>query len=130
MTYRELIDAAKLVPPGDTRAANRWLLDLAAVLAAGELMPAQRSYLYRLRRVWRHRATGLDARWNVFGSVAGAKPSTPPVVKPAPTSPAPQPVVTKPAPTPAPVPVRPAAPKAETPAPAAKPLSGLLQKYQ
>jgi hypothetical protein len=127
MTYRELIDAAKLVPPGDTRAANRWLLDLAAVLAAGELMPAQRSYLYRLRRVWRHRAMGQDARWNVFGSVAGAKPSTPPVVKPAPTPSAPQPVSVKPAPVP--VLVRPAAPKPAAPPASAKPLSSLLEKY-
>lgn len=125
MTYRELIDAAKHVPPGDTGAASRWLLDLAGVLKAGELMPAQRAYLYRLRRVWRVRAQGRDARWNIFGSMPGANPSKVPVVKPAPplreqptVSAIPLPVVPVIQPLPQVIPSKPASP-----------LSSLLDKY-
>lgn len=87
MTYRTLIEQAKMIAPGNTRSANDWLIRLADVLKAGELMPAERSYLYRLRRVWRKRAAGEDARWNVHGSRAGARPIPRPIApqRPEPT---------------------------------------------
>jgi len=143
MTYRELIDAAKQIPPGNTRAANRWLLDLAAVLKAGELMPAERAYLYRLRRVWQRRASGEDARWNEFGSMPGAKPAKRPEV--APTLQQAEPVnmlhavreglgrmLDTPTPPPAPLNVTPSVPAATIPPAPETPKTGLtslLEKY-
>lgn len=73
LSYHELLKAATHIPAADTHAANGWLLQLANVLKANNLAPYQRSYLYRLRRIWKQRAAGRDARWNDYGSEPGAK---------------------------------------------------------
>lgn len=74
MTYRELIETAKRVPAGDTGAAQRWLAALQRTLKTETLTPNERTYLYKLRRIWRQRAAGRDMRWNVFGCTPGARP--------------------------------------------------------
>ena len=124
MTYRTLIEQAKMIAPGNTRSANDWLIRLADVLKAGELMPSERSYLYRLRRVWRKRAAGEDARWNVHGSRAGARPIPRPIAPLVPRRAVPEPSIALPTTPEAPR----GAPETRTPPPA--PVSSLLDKYR
>lgn len=72
MTYSELTRFATSIPAGDHQTARQFLIELAATLKSEPLKPHQRRYLYRLRNMWKERAEGRDARWEIFGCRPGA----------------------------------------------------------
>lgn len=72
-TWRRITGMAPACGPGDRGAARRYLAGVEAALdmASEEWTPSEQSHLYRIRRVWRRRAEGRDARFEVVGTRHG-----------------------------------------------------------
>ena len=70
-SYTSLLGEAPTLGPSDRTGALQFADKLSRVIRKGGWSRSERNRLYRLRRIWRRRASGLDIRFNIVGNRRG-----------------------------------------------------------
>ncbi len=70
-TFRHITGDAPVCMPGDRDTAREFWQRVRAAMAKGGWSPSEFGSLYRLEKIWRFRANGLDPRFEVLGTRPG-----------------------------------------------------------